>query len=96
MAIDNASGDITLFIDDGAVAEERWMEKCLQLFEELLNASGMNGVAYKVYIENSTLREAGKIFYHDIPTERIFTENLYQNIIIMCAGSQNQGLWVER
>ena len=41
IAIDNASGDIILFIDYDAVAEERWVEKCVQLFEELSSAGGL-------------------------------------------------------
>jgi glycosyltransferase involved in cell wall biosynthesis len=72
MAIDSASGDIILFIDDDAVAEERWIEKYLQLFKELPNAGGMGGATYKAYIENCTLRKTSEIFYHDIPTKRVF------------------------
>jgi glycosyltransferase involved in cell wall biosynthesis len=72
MAIDCAAGDLVLFIDDDAVAEERWIEKYLQLFEELPNAGGMGGVTYKAYIENDTLRKTSEIFYHDIPTKRVF------------------------
>ena len=71
MAIDNAMGDLVLFIDDDAVAEERWIEKYLQLFEELPNAGGMSGVTYKAYIENNAVRKTSEI-YHDIPTKRIF------------------------
>jgi len=69
MAIDNATGDLVLFIDDDAVAEERWIEKYLQLFEELPNAGGMSGVTYKAYIENNALRKTSEIFHHDIPTK---------------------------
>jgi len=72
MAIDCAAGDLVLFIDDDAVAEERWIEKYLQLFEELPNAGGMSGVTYKAYIENNALRKTSEIFYHDIPTKRVF------------------------
>ena len=72
MAVDNASEDIILFIDDDAVAEERWIEKYLQLFEELPNAGGMGSATYKAFIENNTLRKTSEIFYHDIPTKRVF------------------------
>jgi glycosyltransferase involved in cell wall biosynthesis len=72
MAIDNAAGDIILFIDDDAVAEEKWVEKYLQLFKELPNAGGIGGITYKAYIENGVLRKTSDIFYHDIPMKRVF------------------------
>ncbi len=52
MAIDNAKGDVILFLDDDAIAEERWVEKYENLFNSLPNVGGISGVIYKAYIEN--------------------------------------------
>jgi glycosyltransferase involved in cell wall biosynthesis len=43
LAIDNASGDLILFIDDDVVAEKQWVEKYVQLFDTLPKAGGGNG-----------------------------------------------------
>ncbi|MGB9734079.1 MAG: glycosyltransferase family 2 protein, partial [Conexivisphaera sp.] len=40
MAIDAATGDLILFIDDDAVPEERWIEKYERFFEEVPDAGG--------------------------------------------------------
>lgn len=40
-AIDNAEGDVILFLDD-AVAEERWVEKYENLFNSMPNAGGIS------------------------------------------------------
>jgi len=52
-AIDSASGDIILFIDDDAVAEERWVEKYVELFESLPDAGGISGPIYIAYLDNN-------------------------------------------
>ncbi len=57
MAIDNAKGDVILFLDDDAVAEERWVEKYENLFNSLPNVGGINGVTYKAYIENGMVEK---------------------------------------
>jgi len=58
MAIDSASGDIILFTDDDAVAEERWVEKYVELFESLPDAGGIGGLIYTAYLNNNVLAKA--------------------------------------
>ncbi len=42
-AIDAATGDLLLFIDDDAVPEEKWVEKYERFFEEIPDAGGASG-----------------------------------------------------
>jgi glycosyltransferase involved in cell wall biosynthesis len=72
MAIDNASGDIILFLDDDAVAEERWIEKYIELFEELLNVAGIGGTVYTAYFNNSVLLKAREHFLPMKPPRNVF------------------------
>lgn len=55
MAINSTSGDIILFIDDDAVAEERWVEKYVELFKSLPDAGGIGGPIYMAYLNNDVL-----------------------------------------
>jgi len=41
IGIKESSGDIILFIDDDAVAEEKWVEKYVALFQKLEDAGGL-------------------------------------------------------
>jgi len=72
MAIDNADGDLVLFIDDDAVAEERWIEKYAALFENLSNAGAIGGNVYKGYINNGSVMKTVEPFYGEAPTRRVF------------------------
>jgi len=72
IAIDNADGDLVLFIDDDAVAEERWIEKYITLFENLPNAGAISGNVYKGYINNGSVVKTTEPFYSEVPTRRVF------------------------
>jgi glycosyltransferase involved in cell wall biosynthesis len=72
IAIDNADGDLVLFIDDDAVAEERWIEKYAALFENLPNAGAISGNVYKGYISNGSVVKTAEPFYGEVPTRRVF------------------------
>jgi glycosyltransferase involved in cell wall biosynthesis len=72
IAIDNADGDLILFIDDDAVAEERWIEKYITLFENLPNAGAISGNVYKGYINNGLVVKTAEPFYGEVPTRRVF------------------------
>lgn len=71
MAIDSASGDIILFTDDDAVAEERWVEKYVELFESLPDAGGIGGLIYTAYLNNNVLVKAQPLLPPK-PTRKIF------------------------
>jgi len=72
MAIDNAKGNVILFLDDDAVAEERWVEKYENLFDSLPNVGGVSGTTYKAYIENGKIVKTYEPFYDEKPTKNTF------------------------
>ncbi len=80
MAIDNAKGDVILFLDDDAVAEERWVEKYENLFNSLPNVGGVGGATYKAYIENGKIVKTYEPFYDEKPTKNHFIESRYRSI----------------
>ncbi len=71
MAIDNAIGDVILFLDDDAVAEEKWTEKYERLFMSLPNAGGISGVTYRAYVGNGELIKTNEYFYEFAPTKNM-------------------------
>ena len=72
MAIENARGDVILFLDDDAVAEERWVEKYENLYSSLPNVGGVSGATYKAYIENGKIVKTYEPFYDEKPTKNTF------------------------
>jgi len=62
MAIDNASYDIILFLDDDAFAEEKWIEKYINLFETLPNAGGIGGDVYVALLNKNSLIRTRVLF----------------------------------
>jgi Glycosyltransferases involved in cell wall biogenesis len=72
MAIDNAKGDVILFLDDDAVAEKRWVEKYKNLFNSLPNVGGISGVTYKAYIENGKVVKTYEPFYDETTPRNAF------------------------
>jgi len=71
MAIDNAKGDVILFLDD-AVAEKRWVEKYENLFNSLPNVSGISGTTYKAYIESGMVVKTYEPFYDETTPRNAF------------------------
>ena len=77
MAIDNAKGDVILFLDDDdAVAEERWVEKYENLFDYLPNVGGISGVTYKAYIESGMVVKTYEPFYDETTPRNAFYRKL--------------------
>jgi len=72
MAIDKARGDVILFLDDDAVAEERWMEKYENLFDSLPNVGGIGGKSHKAYIQNGMVVKTYEPFYDEKPPRNAF------------------------
>jgi glycosyltransferase involved in cell wall biosynthesis len=72
MAIDNARGDVILFLDDDAVAEEKWVEKYENLFNSLPNVGGIGGVTYKAYIESGMVVKTYEPFYDETTPRNAF------------------------
>jgi len=65
LAIDDASGDLILFIDDDAVVEMQWVEKYVQLFDTLPKAGGVTGRTFKAYLKDGDVVKTQKEFYED-------------------------------
>jgi glycosyltransferase involved in cell wall biosynthesis len=72
MAIDNAKGDVILFLDDDAVAEERWVEKYENLFNSLSNVGGISGATYKAYVDGGRVVKTYDCFYGEKPPKNAF------------------------
>ncbi len=72
MAIRNSRSDVILFLDDDAVAEERWVEKYEHLFRDLKNAGGISGLTYRAYLRGAELVKTSEPFYQNEPTAEIF------------------------
>ncbi|MEM1902718.1 MAG: glycosyltransferase [Pyrobaculum sp.] len=67
-AIEKASGDIILFIDDDAVAEEKWVEKYVALFQKLEDAGGIGGVTYYGELKDGRFIRTNELIYTIVPT----------------------------
>ena len=72
MAIDNANGDIIAFLDDDAIAEEKWVQKFVLLFESLPRAGGIGGIIHKVYIKGNYSKMASESLVHRGPPKVAF------------------------
>jgi len=71
MAIANSSGDVIAFLDDDAVAEEKWVEKYMALFADP-RVGGASGVTLKAYMREGFLEKTLDEFYDDTPTRYMF------------------------
>jgi len=72
LAIDNAKGNVILFLDDNAVAEEKWVEKYENLFDSPPNVGGICGTTYKAYIESGKVVKTHEPFYDEKPPRNAF------------------------
>ncbi|MEM4699540.1 MAG: glycosyltransferase family 2 protein, partial [Candidatus Nezhaarchaeales archaeon] len=69
LGIDGAHGDIIMFLDDDAIAEEHWIQKYLDLFKTLPNAGGIGGTVYKAFVSKSgQVLKTNQKFYKDRAT----------------------------
>ena len=71
MAIDNARGDVILFLDD-AVTEKRWVEKYENLLDFLPNVGGIGGKSHKAYIKSGEVVKTHEPFYDEKPPRNAF------------------------
>ena len=70
IGIKESSGDIILFTDDDAVAEEKWVEKYVALFQKLKDAGGITGTTYRGELQDGEVVKTNVPFYSAIPTRR--------------------------
>lgn len=73
IAIENAKGKFLLFLDDDAIAEDKWVEKYVQLLEQHNDIGAFSGITYRAYIINGSIirtqeLETGPL----IPTPKVF------------------------
>ncbi|MCS7100027.1 MAG: glycosyltransferase [Sulfolobales archaeon] len=61
----NSSGDVVLFIDDDAVAEERWVEKYEWFFSSYPEAGAAGSLVFKAYLseDRNSVVKTGELFY---------------------------------
>ncbi|MEM4048764.1 MAG: glycosyltransferase [Zestosphaera sp.] len=65
----NATGDLILFIDDDAIADESWVFEYEKFFNAYPNAGAAGGLVLKAYLdENRNLIKTNELFYQ---TERV-------------------------
>lgn len=55
LGIENASGDIILFIDDDAIAEINFVAKYEKFFDHFRNVGGATGIIFRAYFEDEHL-----------------------------------------
>jgi glycosyltransferase involved in cell wall biosynthesis len=55
LGIENASGDIILFIDDDAIAEINFIAKYEKFFDQFRDAGGATGIVFRAYLEDGHL-----------------------------------------
>ncbi|MEM2025919.1 MAG: glycosyltransferase family 2 protein, partial [Desulfurococcaceae archaeon] len=63
LGIRKARGDLLIFLDDDALAEERWVEKYLRLFNALSDAGGIGGIVYKAFKARNSIIKVNEYFY---------------------------------
>ncbi|MEM4819626.1 MAG: glycosyltransferase, partial [Nanopusillaceae archaeon] len=71
MGIKESSGDIILFIDDDAVAEEKWVEKYVALFQKLEDAGGITGTTYRGELQDGRVVKTEESVNTIAPTGRL-------------------------
>ena len=71
-AMDNAKGNVILFLDDDAVAEKKWVEKYENLFDSLPNVGGIGGKSHKAYIKSGEVVKTHEPFYDEKPPTNTF------------------------
>jgi glycosyltransferase involved in cell wall biosynthesis len=69
IAIDNADGDLLVFIDDDAVAEPLLIQKYIDLFTKLPNAGGIGGDVYNAYLSNGLVMTNER--FTNTPSKRV-------------------------
>ena len=68
MAINLSKGDLILFLDDDAIADERWIERYVKLFERMPDAGGITGIVYTAYKIGDRIVRTKRNFYELKPT----------------------------
>jgi glycosyltransferase involved in cell wall biosynthesis len=56
LAIRLSSGDLTIFIDDDAIAHSQWIERYVKFFNEYPNVGGVSGLTLKAYYKNGNVK----------------------------------------
>ncbi len=64
-----ASGDVLLFLDDDAIAEEYWVSKYIYLFDKNPKIGGITGLSFKAEIEGERVIFKEELFYEEVHSE---------------------------
>jgi glycosyltransferase involved in cell wall biosynthesis len=95
MAIDNAKGDVILFLDDDAVAEEKWVEKYENLFNSLPNVGGISGVTYKASIESDMVVKTNEPFNDETTPRNAFYRKPLPDYVNYYGWIARSGFWAQ-
>lgn len=72
LGIEAARGDVLLFLDDDAVADERWVEEYEAFFAEMRQAGGAYGPVYVGRLNDGGVVKTAELMYPQTPTREIF------------------------
>ncbi|MEM4438919.1 MAG: glycosyltransferase family A protein, partial [Pyrobaculum sp.] len=92
-AIEKASGDIILFIDDDAVAEEKWVEKYVALFQKLEDAGGITGTTYRGELRDGEVVKTDVPLYPTSQTKRSLHRKPLPEYSDYCHWISAGGIW---
>jgi hypothetical protein len=95
MAIDNAKGNVILFLDDDAVAEERWVEK-YDLFNSLPNVGGIGGKSHKAYIKSGMFVKTYEPFYDETTPRNAFYRKPLTEYVNYHGWIARSGFWAQK
>jgi glycosyltransferase involved in cell wall biosynthesis len=84
MGIDEANGDILLFIDDDAIAHPEWVRRYISLFNEFEDAGAIGGFEYKAYLVNGSLNLTQDPLYREEATKMIFYRKPLKELADYC------------
>jgi len=63
LGLENASGDIILFMDDDAIADMNFIAHYKNFFDKVRDAGGATGLTFKAYLRNGNLIKTQQPFY---------------------------------
>jgi len=86
LGINEARGDILLFIDDDAIAHPEWVKRYVNLFNKLEDAGAIGGFEYKAYIINGSLNLTKEPLYHEDVTKTTYYRKPLRELSDYCAG----------
>lgn len=70
IGIEASHGDLILFLDDDAIAENCWIEKYSKIFTMLPDAGGVSGITYVAFKNKNEVIKTMEKFYDEMMTQK--------------------------